>query len=108
MSKPCNEVYYEQFGKTREDGKEIGGRGRINRFVVIQNFHRCTNQTNKEDELKGSMKAWGVLAHYSTTIEKHLHDNCLKDPPSWCLYQQGAKVGAASYKQIISYQNNEA
>lgn len=38
---------------------------------------------------------WTILGHYSSTIEKPLHNDCPKGPKTWCSYQHDKVLGTS-------------
>ena len=69
----------EYKGKNTEGGKGLSGKGRltISRIDVIQSFYGHAIRNNKGNVKKVSKEIWAILHHYSSTIEKPMHSNCL-------------------------------
>lgn len=88
--------------KNLEDGNGIGEKERLTnaRTNTKQNFYECTICGNKGDVSKMSAGVWAISGHYSSTIEKPLHNDCPKGPKTWCSYQH--KVLGTSVTSLIA------
>lgn len=74
----------EYDGKKLEDGKGISGKKKLTNAKIdaMQKFYGSAIRDNKVDVLKMSGEVRELLGHYSSTIEKHLQSDCLKDSKS--------------------------
>ena len=60
--------------------KNINNIAKINQITAqnaIQSFYGHAIRNNKGNVKKVSKEIWAILHHYSSTIEKPMHSNCL-------------------------------
>ena len=83
-------TYIFILGKKLEDGKGIGGRGRLtsNRIDTLQNFYGKAIRDNKGDAKAMSKATHAILKHYSSTPEQPRHEDCPVGRNSWCSYNR--------------------
>ena len=47
-----------------------------------------------------SKQIWAILQHYSSTVEKPLHQNCPMEPDGWCSYNRDLMNGTHTHRPI--------
>ena len=93
---------YYYAGKKLEDGKGLGGRGRltISRIDAMQSFYGLAIRENKGDSKAMSQATKAILHHYASTGEKPQHQFCPVGDKSWCSYQRDAATGEKTHQPI--------
>lgn len=86
-------------GKKLEDGKSLGGRGRLTltRIDTLQNFYGKAIRDNKEDAKVMSKTTHAILKHYASTPEHPRHEDCPMGKDSWCSYNRDKVTGHTTH-----------
>lgn len=90
-------------GKKLNDGKPIGGKGRLTDAVIDKLTVYYGNAIRKHSHSAKEMQAavWAIFYHKRSTDKEPLHNFCPKGVDSWCPYQK-AKASKKVYKHVNS------
>ena len=83
-----------------EDGKPIGGRGRLtdSRIDLFQKYYGKSIRNNKQDKEGMRSAVWAILYHSASSDEDPQHNYCPKGENSWCGWQRDVAKGVQTYK----------
>lgn len=95
-------IYIKFSGKKLDDGKGIGGRGRLTavRIDAMQNFYGKAIRDNKGNATAMSKATHAILKHYSSTPENPRHEDCPSGNESWCSYNRDLATGQTTHCPI--------
>ena len=92
-------------GKKLEDGKTLGGVGRLNEKTIntLQNYYGMAIRQNKND-LYGMKKSVAAVLHHCSEAQSDevRHQFCPRSEDSWCKFQSNKLTGEHTYKSKIS------
>lgn len=85
-----------------EDGKGIGGAGRLthDRIDSMQSFYGLAIRKNKGDAAAMSKAAHAILKHYSSSLDNPCHEDCPQGRESWCSYNRDLATGQSTHRPI--------
>ena len=88
--------------KKLEDGKCIGGAGRLTvaRIDTMQSFYELSIRQNKGSSSAMSKAAQAILLHFSSTKNKLQHQCCPTGPNSWCSFQRDLALKTRDHRPI--------
>ena len=77
-------------GTKLDDGKPIGGKGRLTDPVIdtLMNYYGMAIKKNKGDLQGMAKEVWAGLLHRSSTDDKPQHQYCPEGAESWCGWQR--------------------
>lgn len=96
----------EMKGKRLEDGKVIGGAGRLTDSEIdkLQTYYGLAIRRNIHNLADMKKAVWASFLHKASTDSYPQHQFCPKGPDSWCGYQK-AVDSAETYKHKHSLPN---
>lgn len=99
----CTALIHIKFSwKKLEDGKGIGGRGRLTAVHIdaMQNFYGKAIRDNKGNAAAMSKATHAILKHYSSTPENPRHADCPIGNESWYSYNRDLATGHTKHCPI--------
>ena len=92
-------IHIKFSGKKLEDGKGIGGKGRLTavRIDALQNFYGIAIRDNEGNATAMSKATHAILKHYSSTHENPRHEDCPSGNESWCSYNRDLATGQTTH-----------
>ena len=95
-------IHIKFSGKKLEDGKGIGGKGRLTtvRIDALQNFYGKAIRDNEGNATAMSKATHAILKHYSSTPENPRHEDCPSGNESWCSYNRDLVTGQTTHCPI--------
>ena len=102
MGTALRKLLQDYKGKKLEDGKGLGGRGRLTHKLVdtLQVFYGLAIRNNKGDVDAMQREVQASVHHYASTLETPQHDFCPKGQESWCKYQSDLATGKNTYRPL--------
>ena len=95
-------TYILILGKKIEDGKGIGGKGRLTlkRIDTLQNFYGKAIRDNRGDAKAMSRATHAILKHYSSTPDQPRHEDCPVGKNSWCSFNRDKATGEKTHLPV--------
>ena len=89
-------------GKKLDDGKSLGGRGRLTMQVIdsFQVFYGIAPRSNKGDPQEMGRGTKAILHHYASTRDRPQHQFCPSGRDSWCKYNKDLATGEETYRPL--------
>ena len=95
-------IHIKFSGKKLEDGKGIGGKGRLTavRIGALQIFYGKAIRDNEGNATAMSKATHAILKHCSSTPENPRHEDCPSGNESWCSYNRDLATGQTTHCPI--------